>query len=82
MTRSAAADGQSGCVRLVLAILYRLWLAGVALCVTVLAGDLQPVRWLRAHIVWVILPFAELTVAMLAVELALWVLTRPTHRPR
>jgi len=82
VTRSEVADGQSGCVRTVLAALYRLWLAGLALSLTVVAGDLQPVRWLRAHSALVVLPFAVLTVAMLAVEFALWALTRPARRPR
>ena len=82
MTRFVAPDGQPGCVRTVLTLLYRLWLTGLVLALTVVAGDLQPVRWLRAHSVWVIVPFAVLTVAMLTVDFALWGLTRQTRRPR
>jgi hypothetical protein len=62
--------------------LFRLWLTALVLALTVAAGDLQPVRWLRAHSVWVIVPFAVLTVAMLTVDFALWGLTRPTWRRR
>jgi hypothetical protein len=82
MVRSVGPDGESGCVRTVMTALFRLWLAALVLALTVVVGDLQPVRWLRAHSVWVIVPFAVLTLAILTVDFADYLLTRPDRRGR
>ena len=82
MTRSVAPDAEAGCVRTVMTALFRLWLTALVLALTVVVGDLRPVRWLRTHSVWVVVPFAVLTVAMLTVDFALYFLTRSDRRGR